>query len=471
MRLKEAMSGFEGYLNTKGYALTSRKNHLRYCRNRLTRDLFVLLPFKNIFGYTGTLSFLTMGDYLKHYPEDFAWEKYVLKLPLEALEQRTTRTLWETAPAGSGARLFLRYLQEEGLLGYPVIVRRKPKWRQEVDSLIKRCAPPRPETLDEGLGLYLRYLIDYQNITEQGLHGQYAQLKAALCWFEQPRGVKNLKQIDYELVRAFLDYRQHERGNSQTTLHHAAAALKEMFGFLAREGYLEKNPLEGLVVKRTHTVTAENVPTPAEMETLLNYTQQEVERYRNINSLHRKELLLALRNRAILFILCTTGLRASELMELTVAQLDTFSGCIRIQGKGNSRYAKKERMVFLEDADTVDALAKYLKIRPKGYGGSLFLSKNGLAMAPQDLRKMVEIYSRRAGLNRPYSPHKLRAGFASLMVSQGIDPLTLKELMGHDALNITLRYYTNLEEEQIRQVWKECNPLSQLRRKEEEKDD
>jgi len=462
MKLGKAIQEFKLHLIARGYSKFSQQNIWRYCHNRLPRDIFVLLPFENIFGYSGKLSFLTMGDYLRHHPEEFRWQDYVYNLPLEALDQRIVRTLWENASPGSSLRCFLRYLQEEKLLAYPLIVRRKPQWRREVEQLIKN-APSRPRTFTEGVGCYLRHLIDNQNITEQGLHGRYAQLKAALDWFCQKCGVKLLEQVELELVRGFLNYRRYERGNNPTTLYHAACALKGLFSFLAEQGYLKHNPLQELKVKRLHTVTATNVPSPAEMEALLKTAQQEVDNCRKQNTLRGKELLLATRNRAILLLLCTTGLRSSELLSLTLEQLDYSQGCVRVLGKGNSRYAKKERKVFLGNPKTVDALAAYLRLRPKGYGPRLFLTRNGLPMSPQDLRRIVKKYAELAGLSQEYPPHKLRAGFASMLVSQGIDPLTLKELMGHDSIKTTLKCYTSLDEEHLRNVWKNCNPLSRLR--------
>ncbi len=160
--------------------------------------------------------------------------------------------------------------------------------------------------------------------------------------------------------------------------------------------------------------------------------------------------------------MCTTGIRSGELLALTVELIDYARGCLKVYGKGNSRYAKKVRLVFLEDEATVDALAEYLNYRPVSYGPTLFLTANGLPLNALALRRVVAKIACQAGLKNSYTPHNFRAGFAGLMVSQGIDPLTLKELMGHDSLETTLKYYVSLEEDQLRQVWKQCNPLCHL---------
>jgi len=460
LTLKEALAGFESYLLKKGYSELSRKAYLRYMRNRFPLDLFQLLPFKNIFGYHGNLHFLTMGDYLKHFPGDYPLQDYVLSLKVEALEHRVIRVFWENTSAGKAPRCLIRYLQESGYLSQPVIVRRKPKWKREVENLTATesfC----PQTLKEGFACYLNHLINAQNATEQGLYSQYHQLKAALEWLSGQK-VQFLSEVDSELVMRFLDYRHYERDNSQTTLHHAAAALKAMFTFLHLAGFLAENPLVSLRAKKHCLVSAKNLPTPLEMQALLKSAQLNVNKYQDAERAGQKKRFLALRNRVLIYLLCTTGIRSGELLALTVEQIDYAKGCLKIYGKGNSRYAKKVRPVFLEDEATVDALAEYLNYRPVSYGSTLFLTTNGLPLTAGDLRRVVAEFVRQAELENSYSPHKLRAGFAGLMVAQGIDPLTLKELMGHDSLQTTLKCYVALEEDQLRQVWKECNPLSRL---------
>jgi len=458
--LKEALTGFETYLSKKGYSESSRKVYLRYMRNRFALDLFPLLPFKNIFGYHGNLHFLTMGDYIKHFPKDNPRQDYVLSLKLEALEHRVIRIFWEKSSSGSAPRCLIRYLQEEGYLSQPVIVRQQPKWKREAENLAA-AANFYPQTLKEGFACYLNHLINAQNATEQGLNSQYHQLKAALKWFAEQQ-VQLLSEVNQELVIRFLDYRRYERDNNQTTLHHAAAALKAMFTFLYLDGFLPENPLGSLKIKKHDLVSAKNVPTPLEMQALLKYAQLNVSKEQGQGRVGQRKLFWALRNRAIIYLLCTTGIRSGELLALTVEQIDYARGCLKVYGKGNSRYAKKVRPVFLEDEATVDALAEYLYYRPASYGSTLFLSANGLPLYADTLRRVVIKYVHQAGIKNSYSPHNLRAGFAGLMVSQGIDPLTLKELMGHDSLETTLKCYVSLEEDQLRQVWKQCNPLSHL---------
>ncbi len=272
--LKDALSGFETYLSEKGYSELSRKVYLRYMRNRFALDLFPLLPFKNIFGYHGNLHFLTMGDYLKHFPKDYPRQDYVLSLKIEALEHRVIRIFWEKSSAGKAPRCLIRYLQEGGYLSQPVIVRQKPKWKREAENLAA-AASFYPQTLKEGFACYLNHLINAQNATEQGLYSRYHQLKAALQWFAGQQA-QLLSEVNQELVMRFLDYRRYERDNNQATLHHAATALKAMFTFFYLYGFLPENPLGSLRIKKHDLVYTKNVPTPLEMQALLKSAQLNV---------------------------------------------------------------------------------------------------------------------------------------------------------------------------------------------------
>ena len=458
MIILEAIKGIKQYLSRNEYSKSSQDKIYRYCRNQLTGDIFRELPFKNIFDYQGPLTFLTMGNYLVHFPQEFKWDKYVKNLPLNVLEQKVVRKLWENSPGGSPLHCFLLYLQKEGLISTPLILKAKPKWKKEVEKLLQNLTES-PKTLKEGLGFYLSYLIDYNNITDRGLQSKYAQLKAIINWLNENRNIIYLKEITLELVQEFLDYRQYERGNNPTTIYHAVSAIKGMFQFLCDREYLKENPLASLIAKRNHTKLPENVPSPKEMEKLLQVVYQEAE---NCKEKSHYKLFLTTRNWAILQLICTTGIRLTELCQLTLNQIDYYQGYIKVKGKGNSSYAKKERKLFLEEGQTVDALSEYLKLRICKHTDILFLSNRGLSLRTTDVYKVVKKYVVKAGLNKKYSPHKLRAGFASMLIIKGIDPLTLKEIMGHKSLTTTLNCYTRLEQEELRKVWKKCNPLTAL---------
>jgi integrase/recombinase XerD len=148
---------------------------------------------------------------------------------------------------------------------------------------------------------------------------------------------------------------------------------------------------------------------------------------------------LAVRDRAILELFYSSGLRVSELAGLTLQQIDLDHGFVRVFGKGS-----KERVVPV-GAKACAALASYVAaarrhfVRPRT-GSQLFLSARGTAISRQMLWVLIKKYARRAGIARPVKPHLLRHSFATHLLSGGADLRAIQEMLGHASIATTQIY-------------------------------
>ncbi len=148
---------------------------------------------------------------------------------------------------------------------------------------------------------------------------------------------------------------------------------------------------------------------------------------------------LAVRDRAILELFYSSGLRVSELAGLTLQQLDVDHGFVRVFGKGS-----KERVVPV-GTKACAALVSYVTaarrhfVKPRT-GSQLFLSTRGTAISRQMLWVLIKKYARRAGLNRPVKPHLLRHSFATHLLSGGADLRAIQEMLGHASIATTQIY-------------------------------
>lgn len=187
-----------------------------------------------------------------------------------------------------------------------------------------------------------------------------------------------------------------------------------------------------------------------------------LDRTTNGGTTQRIQAFLAARDVAILEFLAHTGIRSSELRGLTLQNLNLNRGYLEVTGKGSNKHYKKERLVFLEGEQIYRALAEYLAVRPTEFGTLLFTSKHGHPLRSGDLCHILARCLVAAGIDKKVTPHGLRASFASVLVAGGVDPLTLKTLMGHESLHTTLQSYVSLDQEQLREVWKSNNPLAHV---------
>ena len=246
----------------------------------------------------------------------------------------------------------------------------------------------------------------------------------------------------------------HEFGVSASSQARILSGVRSFFRFLVLDGELKDDPAELL----ESPAIGEHLP-----EVL---STEEVDRMERSIDLSKWE---GQRNRAIIEVLFSCGLRVSELVSLRFSDISVKDKFLRIVGKGN-----KERLVYLNDA-CLAAIREYLAVRPEPPKDAdkpyLFVSSRTRAsLTPRRVEQIVETHLKAAGLGgRGYSPHKLRHTAATLMYQHGgVDIRVLKEILGHVNLGTT-EIYTHVSSDQIANA-ADRNPLSHVKSKSPKKE-
>jgi integrase/recombinase XerD len=288
--------------------------------------------------------------------------------------------------------------------------------------------------------------------------------QAVDLFLDQCRGEKGLADNTLAAYSAdlglFLDFLKHEpsawpdpapvaldaflsalrrRGLGPSSLARCLASLRGLFRFALREGWVQRNPFKYLRSGK-RPLKLPRVLSEAEVGQLLAAPEG--------------ERPLAVRDRAMLELLYASGLRVSELLALRLPDLDLTVGCLRTLGKG-----KKERIVPV-GRQAKKAIAAYLALRPRWRGSAapwLFLNNRGGRLSRQCFWKRLRDFGRRAGIERPFSPHTLRHSFATHLLHHGADLRSVQLLLGHADISTT-QIYTHIHQQRLKELHQKYHP-------------
>ena len=152
----------------------------------------------------------------------------------------------------------------------------------------------------------------------------------------------------------------------------------------------------------------------------------------------------------MLQVFLQTGIRVSELANLTLADVDLTKPAITVRGKGNA-----ERAIELEKRG-VQALKNYLAVRPESLADILFLNYKGEPISERGIRKLVVKYRKNAGITKRASCHSLRHTFATYKAEKGVSPFQLQQWLGHANLNTT-QIYVHLGKQNAKKIMEQTS--------------
>lgn len=246
-------------------------------------------------------------------------------------------------------------------------------------------------------------------------------------------------KVTLEDAYAFLRYCRLERNNNSNSIARKAVAVKRFYRYLEVNGYISVNKIAFL-------------ESPQTKKSLPKYLTLEM----SINLLNSVDGKFKERDYCMLTLFLNCGLRLSELVGINISHIKDNNTLI-VLGKGN-----KERTIYLNNV-CLDAIKAYLAVRPVDGvkdRDALFISSQKRRISKQSVQKMVEGYLKKCGYDgMGLSTHKLRHTAATLMYQHGdVDPLQLKEILGHENLSTT-EIYTHIHDEQLKQAV-DSNPLN-----------
>ncbi|OPY73973.1 MAG: Tyrosine recombinase XerD [Syntrophorhabdus sp. PtaU1.Bin002] len=286
-----------------------------------------------------------------------------------------------------------------------------------------------------------------RNYAKRTIEGLFFYLNRFVAWLME-RDITDISGVTREMVR---DYQVHlieevnHKGQPNTVCHQnrKLQAVKSFLQFLAENDYLVSDPSRGVAYAREPKRLPRSILTPSEMRKLLHAPDVRT--------------ILGYRDRTILEVLYSSGIRKEEVLNLLLTDVDYHDGFLRINGgKGN-----KDRVVPIGRI-ACRYLENYIKaVRPSlirdPYNNHLFLSLRGKRLSKNMVWEIVKSYTRKAKIKKTVSPHTFRHTCATVMLRNNANIRHIQELLGHASLDST-QVYARVSIADLKEVHSRCHP-------------
>lgn len=289
--------------------------------------------------------------------------------------------------------------------------------------------------------LFLHHIISERRLSENSVKAYSADIETFLFFLHRHR-ITDLNTIYVESIHAFLEECK-KKNISHRSNARRISALKSFFSFLVAENHVDHNPFFTIDLPRS----GRTLPKALSLEDVTRLLTPPATTSPIIT-----------RNYAMLHLLYSSGLRVSELVNLTLGGCNMRSCFVRILGKGD-----KERLIpFGQTAK--EHLEKYLeKGRPHILKGKqsnlLFVTNRGKGMTRLRFWQIIKEASRAAGIDKNVSPHMLRHSFATHLLAHGADLRSVQLMLGHSDITTT-QIYTHVDQDRLKKIHKKFHPRS-----------
>jgi len=281
---------------------------------------------------------------------------------------------------------------------------------------------------------FLEYLKAERNVSPDTIRAYHQDLDD----FGRFLAGRTLRKTDIGILRVYLG-NLFQRNLSRATIIRRVAALRVFFRFLSRENFVPTNPTVALRSPKKEC----NLPAFLDISQILSLLDE---------TLKKGVSRHPLRDRAMLELLYSAGLRVSEMVNLNLTEIDFVSGLARVRGKG-----RKERLVPI-GGTALEALNKYLSSgeRPSD-APFLFGNRFGGRLTSRSVERILKKYAAACGLSGRITPHTLRHSFATHLLEAGADLRAIQEILGHQNITTT-QVYTHLSTKHLKEAYRNFFP-------------
>ncbi|MFQ5993635.1 MAG: tyrosine recombinase XerC [Acidiferrobacterales bacterium] len=293
------------------------------------------------------------------------------------------------------------------------------------------------------LAQFLAHLRDERRVSAHTIRSYDRDLRALISFCDR-HGIRHWQALDPRQVRAFASA-LHRRGSSPRTVRRHLSAVRALYRYLLREKAVSRDPAAGVSAPKPKKTLPQTL-TPEQANRLVTIETADP---------------LSLRDRAILELLYSSGLRLGELVGLDLADVDLAAGQVRVTGKGS------KTRVLPVGRFACEAMHRWLEVRgalARAGERAVFTARNGGRLSHRAVQRRIQGWARAQGLGLAVHPHMLRHSFASHLLESSGDLRGVQELLGHADISTT-QVYTHLDFQHLARVYDRTHPRARRTRR------
>lgn len=297
---------------------------------------------------------------------------------------------------------------------------------------------------EKSIFLFINYLKNIQNSSPHTIRAYHSDLQAFIEYVKSssPNRQIKLQHINRQVLREYLSF-LYERGLSNRSIHRIFAAISSLFGYLIQHRIIMKNPVNLIDLPKQEKSLPYTVTTSM-VDTFL--------------ALPDSTVYLGLRDRAIMELFYSSGIRVGELVSLNREHLDETRQVMRVFGKG-----RKERIVPITQTAWKAIMQYVTHIKYNRDVKALFLNGRGMRLSVRSVDRIFSGYWKQSGFTHKITPHILRHSIATHWLERGMNLRDIQSLLGHNSM-MTTTIYTKVNGPLQKIVYDECHPHSETYR-------
>jgi integrase/recombinase XerC len=339
-----------------------------------------------------------------------------------------------------------------------------PQWEIRVNQSIKelkentKSRSLKSSDIYECICIFISSHLKKRIFSHTTIELYYQHLKSFVTWLNETEKITDIRKVNVSYLRKYFSYLEDLRNYKKSSLEGVQTALIRFFRSMRLRRLIKENPLQDFWIRSRRHINSAELLTPFDIKTLLRSVKEHYQHLKDNDKDNCFSLFIHHRDLCILTLCIACGLRRGEILRIKIEDVDFDDKTIRILGKGNQRFIVKERTAFFSHHFLEEIIIRYCRIREKFPGNSLFCNCYGQELNPHTIADIFKKYSSFISQDAHYIPTITRKTFASHLVRKKVNIEAIRNLMGHENCEITLRYYVHFSTSDLEAIWKESNP-------------